>query len=195
MSVWRPKIELILALVSFVLLQYFFSIFMFFNFKNQTLGFCKTLGSCFGFVFVTTYKAVGGFVGYLFVKNGSQIQPVNFFQIFQDIYVVLIFQIFFGLILAIIIDTFSLIRTEQTARKDYLNGCCIVCNLDKAKFNSSTMSFKAHIAITHNIWNYFYYYEYIHHKPALKRTAFEREIFLLKSATWLPIDASFDVTE
>lgn len=195
MSVWRPKIQLILALVSFVLLQYFFSIFMFFNFKNLTLGFCKTLGSCFGFVFVTTYKAVGGFVGYLFVKNGSQIQPVNFFQIFQDIYVVLIFQIFFGLILAIIIDTFSLIRTEQTARKDYLNGCCIVCNLDKAKFNSSTMSFKAHIAITHNIWNYFYYYEYIHHKPALKRTAFEREIFLLKSATWLPIDASFDVAE
>lgn len=57
------------------------------------------------------------------------------------------------------------------------------------------MSFKAHIAITHNIWNYFYYYEYIHHKPALKRTAFEREIFLLKSATWLPIDESFDVAE
>jgi hypothetical protein len=28
---------------------------------------------------VTTYKAVGGFVGYLFIKNGSQIPPVNFF--------------------------------------------------------------------------------------------------------------------
>jgi hypothetical protein len=52
---------------------------MFFNFKKQTLGYCSTLGNCFGFVFVTTYKAVGGFVGYLFVKNGSEIQPVNFF--------------------------------------------------------------------------------------------------------------------
>lgn len=57
------------------------------------------------------------------------------------------------------------------------------------------MSFKAHIAITHNIWNYFYYYEYIFHKPALKRTAYEREIFLTKSAIWLPMDASFDVVE
>ena len=174
MSVWRPKIQLILALFSFVLLQYFFSIFMFFNFKKQTLGYCNTLGACFGFVFVTTYKAVGGFVGYLFVKNGNQIQSVNFFQIFQDMYVVLIFQIFFALILAIIIDTFSLIRSEQSIRKQYLNGCCIVCNLDKTKFNSSTMSFKAHIAITHNIWSYFYYYEYVFHKPAIKRSAYER---------------------
>lgn len=62
-----------LALISFVLVQYFFSIFMFFNFKKDTLGYCNTLASCFGFVFVTTYKAVGGFVGYLFIKNGSQI--------------------------------------------------------------------------------------------------------------------------
>lgn len=110
-------------------------------------------------------------------------------------YVILIFQIFFALILAIIIDTFSVIRNEQSSRKDYLDSCCIVCNLDKTNFNSSTMSFRAHIAITHHIWNYFYYYEYIFHKPAVKRTSYEREIFLSKSANWLPIDKSFDVTE
>lgn len=79
MSIWRPKIELILAIASFVLVQYFFSIFMFFNFKNQTYGLCNTLGECFGFVFVTTYKAVGGFVGYLFMKGESQITTVDFF--------------------------------------------------------------------------------------------------------------------
>lgn len=158
MSVWRSKIDLLLALISFVLLQYFFSIFMFFNFKQQTLTYCPTLGACFGFVFVTTYKAVGGFVGYLFEKGGSQIQPINFFEVFQDIYVVLIFQIFFALILAIIIDTFSTIRSEQSTRQEYLNSCCITCNLEKGQFNSSGMNFKSHIAITHNIWNYFYYY-------------------------------------
>lgn len=90
---------------------------MFFNFKGQTYGLCDTLGSCFGFIFVTTYKTVGGFVGYLFIKSGDAIQPVNFFEIFQDIYVVLVFQIFFALILAIIIDTFSLIRNEIKVRK------------------------------------------------------------------------------
>ena len=79
MSIWRPKIELILAIVSFVLLQYFFSIFMFFNFKRYTYGLCATLGECFGFVFVTTYKAVGGFVGYLFAKGGNQVDTVDFF--------------------------------------------------------------------------------------------------------------------
>jgi len=52
---------------------------MFFNFKNQTYGLCDTLGECFGFVFVTTYKTVGGFVGYLFIKSGDAINPVNFF--------------------------------------------------------------------------------------------------------------------
>jgi hypothetical protein len=47
---------------------------MFFNFKDYTYGRCATLGSCFGFVFVTTYKAVSGFVGYLFeiqLKDGT----------------------------------------------------------------------------------------------------------------------------
>lgn len=105
----------------------------------------------------------------------------------------LVFQIFFSLILAIIIDTFSLIRIEQTVRKEYLDGCCIVCNLDKTRFNSSTMSFKGHIAITHNIWNYFYYNEYIIHKSPYKRTPYERVIYLNRSANWLPVDASFDV--
>lgn len=195
MSIWRPKIELILAIVSFVLVQYFFSIFMFFNFKQETLGLCTTLGSCFGFVFITTYKTVGGFVGYLFLKNGSQITSVDFFEIFQDVYVVLVFQIFFALILAIIIDTFSLIRHEQTERKDYLNDCCIICNLDKIRFNSSNMSFKAHIAISHNVWNYFYYYEYIFHKSPYKRTPSERHVFLARNANWLPVDSSFDVAE
>ena len=110
MSIWRPKIELILAIFSFILVQYFFSIFMFFNFRSRTYGYCNTLGSCFGFVFVTTYKAVGGFVGYLFLLGKGQIPTVHFFEVFQDVYVVLIYQIFFALILAIIIDTFSLIR-------------------------------------------------------------------------------------
>ena len=79
MSIWRPKIELILAIVSFILVQYFFSIFMFFNFKRRTFGYCDTLGSWFGFVFVTTYKAVGGFVGFLFLRGGAQIPHVDFF--------------------------------------------------------------------------------------------------------------------
>ena len=106
---------MILAIISFILVQYFFSIIMFFSFQSQTYKYCDTLSSCFGFVFVTTYKEVGGFVGFLFDLNSS-VSYVNFFDIFQDIYVVLVFQIFFSLILAIIIDAFSLIRTEQTVR-------------------------------------------------------------------------------
>lgn len=78
MSIWRPKVQLLLAIVSFVLVQYFFSIFMYFNFQSQTLGYCNTLGSCFGFVFVTTYKTVGGFVGYLFQVEAA-IPDVDFF--------------------------------------------------------------------------------------------------------------------
>lgn len=90
---------------------------MFFTFKQQTDPYCNTLGSCFGFIFVTTYKSVGGFVGYLFQESNDKINSVDFFEIFQDIYVVLIYQIFFALILAIIVDTFSLIRNEQSVRK------------------------------------------------------------------------------
>lgn len=56
-------------------------------------------------------------MGYLFQESNDKINSVDFFEIFQDIYVVLIYQIFFALILAIIVDTFSLIRNEQSVRK------------------------------------------------------------------------------
>ena len=39
---------------------------MFFSFRNQTFNYCTKLSQCFGFIFITTYKAVNGFVGFLF---------------------------------------------------------------------------------------------------------------------------------
>ena len=66
MAIWRPKVEIILALVAFILIEYYFSILLYFSFQGQTYGYCTNLQDCFSFVYFVTYKVVGGFPGFLF---------------------------------------------------------------------------------------------------------------------------------
>ncbi len=65
-------------------------------------------------MFYVTYKVVGGFAGYLFqYKNPSMTNfSVGAFEMFEDLYVIVVFQIFFAVLAGIIIDNFSIIRSE-----------------------------------------------------------------------------------
>lgn len=45
MSIWRPKIEIVLTIVAFVLVEYYFSILLYFNFSDRTSGLCNNLQS------------------------------------------------------------------------------------------------------------------------------------------------------
>jgi|JI6StandDraft_1071083.scaffolds.fasta_scaffold30386_3 hypothetical protein len=45
MSIWRPKLEIILTIVAFVLVEYYFSIVLYYNFSDHTYGICKDLQS------------------------------------------------------------------------------------------------------------------------------------------------------
>lgn len=66
-------------------------------------------------MFYVTYKVVGGFPGYIFQykNNGESSFSISAFAVFEDIYVIVIFQIFFAVLSGIIIDNFSIIRAEE----------------------------------------------------------------------------------
>lgn len=161
---------------------------------------CGNFGECFGFIYVTAYKLAGGFVGYLYLKNEQIPNPKNnppsFFDLFADVYVIMIYQIFFSVILVLVVDSFSMIRSENFLRQENLNKSCLICSLDRSLFNvSSTTNFKRHLAISHNIWAYFAYYHYILRKPVEKRTQFERTIYLNFNTDWLPNNYALGVKE
>jgi hypothetical protein len=56
-------------MIAFVILQYFFSILIYFLFKSEASPYCDHLGECFTFIFLTTFKSIHGFVGYLFQQS------------------------------------------------------------------------------------------------------------------------------
>ena len=53
-------------MIALIILQYFFSILLYFFFSQNVNGYCDTLGDCFTFVLFASFRAVNGFVGYLF---------------------------------------------------------------------------------------------------------------------------------
>jgi len=68
---------------------------MYFLFRGKALGKCESLSECFGFIYFTTFKAVHGFVGYIFEEQVNAGNPIShslsFFELFEDVYVLLIY--------------------------------------------------------------------------------------------------------
>lgn len=72
LAIWKPRYKVLLVAIAFIVLQYFFSILLYFFFNGDVNGHCDTLGHCFSFVFSTSFRAINGFVGYLFQEDNTQ---------------------------------------------------------------------------------------------------------------------------
>lgn len=111
---------------------------------------------------------MGGFPGYIFQykQQGKSDFSLNIFAIFEDIYVVITYQIFFAVLGGIIIDNFSIIRAEEEQKQDNLLSFCLVCGNNRNVINEMKKgsNFSRHIMIEHNVWNYFNYVTYVHRK-------------------------------
>jgi hypothetical protein len=95
--------------VGFIIIQYFFSIFLYFFFRDYTHGYCFSLGDCFNFVLASTFRSINGFVGYLFQLNetlGEITVNLTAFGIFQDLYAIVVHLIMTSVMLAVVINSF-----------------------------------------------------------------------------------------
>lgn len=77
------------------------------------------------------------------------------FELFEDIYVILIYDIITALILAVVIDSFTTSRVDKIKQMEHLNNACIVCGIERSKFNiESKLGFTGHYSVNHNLFNY-----------------------------------------
>jgi hypothetical protein len=74
----------------------------------------------------------------LFQKNSVVDKQLSAFEIFEDFYVIVIYQIIMALILAIVIESFTVSRAEKLKQIDYIKAACIICNIERSKFNTKS---------------------------------------------------------
>ena len=55
-SLWRPKYQIILTLVLFVILQYYFTLIAYYSFSSSFQDLCEDLYQCFSLIFDKTFK-------------------------------------------------------------------------------------------------------------------------------------------
>ncbi len=121
-SLWRPRRELLLTLVLFLVIEYMFTTFAYWYFgKDYPLNECISLISCFLTNVDQTFKNDGGIGAYMemkvenereFYDSSSDIpfSRILFDQLFNLMLVILIVQI----LAAVMIDTFGALRDETS---------------------------------------------------------------------------------
>jgi hypothetical protein len=78
-------------------------------YKQEAINdsYCNNFGECYGFVYNLCLKLVGGFVGYIYEKHYNNINykaGFHFYDVLEDIYLIITYQIFIAVILVVIID-------------------------------------------------------------------------------------------
>lgn len=140
-TLWRGKHEIAFTIMSFLLFGYYYSIFIYLVFVidplKQLQGYCQNPGSCFYYVLVVHYRMVGGFPGLLFRLNRQKTgqATLQWSDLLDDIYLVLIFLVFQGIFFAILLHQYSKIQKEIADRKDSLAFNCLICGLSRTIFN------------------------------------------------------------
>lgn len=160
---------------------------------------CQSLGECFvkqihhGLITGTvTSTLMGGGYDYKFMPGDPWLN-----RVVLDLTFWLIISIFMmNIVLGVIVDTFSALRTEQNERETTLKNICFICGTHRSKFDAlaaktanPTMNFETHIRHEHNMWSYIKFLAYIRNKCPTEHTGSESEIASVvadKDTSWVP---------
>ena len=155
-SLWRPRRELLLTLVLFLVIEYVFTTFSYWYFgKDYPLNECISIISCFMTNVDQTFKNDGGIGAYMEMKVGNEeevydstwdipFSRIFFDQLFNLMLVILIVQI----IAAIMIDTFGALRDETSTIRELITTSCIVCGKTRDEIERDDENFDYHIHVS-----------------------------------------------
>lgn len=189
LAIWKPRYQILLAVIAFVIIQYFFSIFLYFFFRKDTHGYCETLGNCFNFVLTATFRAINGFVGYLFQLDqpfDTNTVSISVFAIFSDLYAIVVHLIMMAVMLAVV-NSFVVAQAESAKQRETLSNSCIVCNLERASFNlSKGQGFITHKKVHHYLFNYFECRYSLNQKRRELMSDLECNVVDVVNSSWIP---------
>ena len=83
-----------------------------------------------------------------------------------------------AILLAVVIDSFTVNRAEKIKQNQCLSNACIICGIDRTRFNiESPIGFEGHQALNHNIFSYFSFRYMLTQKRAEQMTILQLECF------------------
>jgi inositol 1,4,5-triphosphate receptor type 1 len=185
-SVTKNGVTLLYVFYLLTVVIYMYSLFIFARYRRymdrNDGGFCDTVYQCF----VTSFRLgllSGGGLGEAVQEDGYSFEAAAERSIFDISFFVLITTIGLNVVFGVIVDTFTELRDEKYNIEREKRTRCLICGLTSDEFERVGNSFKDHVRVEHNVWNYLYYFMYLHYRDPNDYSSLEQFIAIdIKSA-------------
>jgi hypothetical protein len=128
-------------------------------------------------------------ISFLDTSNDYYIKTFFYNMIFQIIIVLVLGNIFLG----VIVDTFAELRDLKAEFENDCNNICFICQLTRDKAASKLIDFDEHIKVSHSVWNYvdFIIYLFINNYNDFNQfELFAYQKIKENDMSWIPIEES-----
>ena len=180
-SITRNGVSLLAVTALAITVVYVFSMvaFLFFrvDYDTEEGKYCDSLFQCFATT-LTWGLTHGGGLREVLLPGNSQGHPGDYRYIFRIVFDLLFWVclsiIAMNLVLGIIVDTFSQLRSERERSIEELTNQCFICSLPGHDFG---VHFERHIKEEHNMWDYVYYSMQLLDVPESERNYHENYLY------------------
>jgi len=188
-SVTIPKKALLVTSLFSLILVYYFSIIGYaYFYDSYHKGDCDDLITCAIVTFDHSFKVNGGIGGALVDWPYGDVELSRL--LFDNLYNIIIIVIMINIFQGIIIDTFAVLREENTRNSLDRSTKCFICGLERDAVERATgRSFDYHTYYEHNEWKYVQFIGYLEDKEETELTGVEsyvKEKLAKKEIAWFP---------
>lgn len=151
---------------------------------------CINALQCFLTVFSLGPRSSGS-VGDVLVQPSFYKDPkIYYIRYLYDVSIFFVVNLLgINILFAIIIENFSGLREKKKQQVIEDKTVCFICSLEKTIFDTNSFSFKSHIELEHNMWDYIYYVYAIKKKNVTEYNGIEsyiKEEIDKENIRWLP---------
>ncbi|OQS05737.1 type I inositol triphosphate receptor [Thraustotheca clavata] len=183
---------------------YIFSLIGFFLLQDEMTSddtaHCSSLLECFSTYIRYGLLSGGGIGDYISSDLNHELdynQPKRYFErlVYDMAFYVVVITLFLNMIQGIIIDAFTSVREAAEMKVTLKRERCLVCNRARSAIEVAGMekgmlnNFARHTEIEHNLFNYFFYIQYVNGKDDKDRNGIESYVFeklKTKDMSWIP---------
>lgn len=128
LSVYRPRIQLVLTFFLLFLLVYIFTLLAYWQLSNQFSGYCDTLLYCFLLNIEWTFRgSIGNYLQSIEgINNVARVLGVGRF-FYDELSNIILGVIMLNIVAGIIIDTFGSLREEESNKLQDMVEVCFIC--------------------------------------------------------------------
>ncbi|CAD8161563.1 unnamed protein product [Paramecium pentaurelia] len=202
-AIWRPSGSILLVLSLYIIMQYYYSLTVYFYYSDEYSPYCQNLLQCFSFILDVTFKTDGGSVGYVsssdvYADENYRYSILNFWEF---VYVFVVISLLYSIITGIIIDSFGVLRDEAEELDNDIKGFCLICGIDRGTLEKKAKhkkGFRFHVKYEHCVWNYIFYISYLEDKKKADYNGIESYVdsdLKKESINWFPINKSLSIPD